>query len=362
MSGSLTRDNGTGLPCFFHELAEESVVHILSFLDIIDLTNCTVVCKRWADIVGDSRLRKTVIFDLTKWETYHPMALLPRPSRSDADAFREAKTVETEWRRQLLQRFWTPKTRNVIFRRQPGTTDPPECWMKMGFAEREEGQAAQQLAAGWHYMWGDIYLALLDISKLLPDAPEGGGQQHRDCVVTVQDVHMLTGDLANLLPGYVKSVHLENVRVRCYFYTGLFHPLDKPPQVTLTVRVDKAVVVRENGVWPWFKEPLDVDEFLESLLQIRHQDLTFFGRFLPDSFTAEEESFLEEQLRSEEPTGWTLSRFLTKGVQLLGDEDVLHSAPINSLGLTLERVRSFPRWLQYLMVELLKDPSIAIFP
>ncbi|XP_055353501.1 uncharacterized protein LOC129599314 [Paramacrobiotus metropolitanus] len=363
MSNVLLETDGADLPCFFHDLPDESVLHILAFLDIIDRTNCTVVCKRWADISKDPRLQKTVIFDLTKWETHHPLSLLPRPPVPDAEARREAAQVENEWRRQLLQRFWTAKTRHVIFRRPPGTAVPNDCWIKMGIRPGPPGEgegSGEEVAAGWHFLWGNIYHALLALTKLLPAAPEGGAPDGTECLVTVQDVHMLTGDLSDLLPKYVKTVHLENVSMKCYFYTGFFHPLDKPPQVTRTVLVDKAVVMRENGEWPWLDEP--AADFSHFLTQIRRRKMEFFSRFLPPSMTADERHFLEEKLQSAEPIGWTLSCFLRKGVQLLGDDDIHPLAPINTLGLTLDRVGTFPRWLQYLMVELLKDPSIAIFP
>ncbi|XP_055345086.1 uncharacterized protein LOC129592952 [Paramacrobiotus metropolitanus] len=359
MSDVLVEDSGTDAPCFFHNLPEESVLRIFTLLDIIERTNCAVVCKRWATISEDPRLQHTVIFDLTKWETYHPLSLLPLPPRSEADARREAAKVEKEWRRQLLQRFWTAKTRHVIFRRPPGTPAPSECWIKM--AIQEGGDGGQEMAVGWHYLWGNIYHALLAIKELLPAAPAGGEHDARgECLVTVQNVHMQTGDLSDLLPGYVKTVHLENVVMRCYFYTGFFHPRAKPPQVTLSVPVEKAVLVRENGVWPWTEAP--APDFTALLTEIRRGNLEHFSRFLPDSMTADEENFLEGKLQSEEAIGWILSRFLKKGVQLLGEEEVYPLAPINSLGLTLEKIRSFPRWLQYLMVELLKDPSLAILP
>ncbi|XP_055341850.1 uncharacterized protein LOC129590573 [Paramacrobiotus metropolitanus] len=146
MSDNLTSASGSSLPCFFHDLPEESIVHIFSFLDVIDLTNCTVVCKRWADITGDERLQKTVIFDLVKWENHYPLSLLPHPARSDTDARQEADQVAKEWRRQLLQRFWTTKTRRVVFRRLPGAGAPTECWIKI--ALEVEGEGAVN-AASW---------------------------------------------------------------------------------------------------------------------------------------------------------------------------------------------------------------------
>ncbi|XP_055355283.1 uncharacterized protein LOC129600745 [Paramacrobiotus metropolitanus] len=364
MAGISRGDSGTGLPCFIHDLPEESVVHIFSFLDIIDRTNLKAVCKRWADISGDPRLQKIVILDLTKWETHHPRALLPRTPRLDARSQRDTDNVEKEWRRRLLQRFWTPRTRHVIFRRPPGTAAPSESWGKVSI----RGEVAE-LAVYWRYYWSDIHVALKNIAGLLRTVPAGGEHEARQCMVTFQNIHMLTNDLRDFLPRYVDTVHLKNVHLRCYFYTGVFHPLDKPPQVTRTVLVEKAVVVRgPSGAWPWAKEP-----FYTTFPGIRHRQLEFFSRFLPNSLTAAEVSFLEDKLQSPEPIGWTLSRFLTnnsctcwkldrRSVRLLGNEDIHPGTSISSLGLTVKRIGSFPRWLQYLMVELLKDPSIEIVP
>ncbi|XP_055351838.1 uncharacterized protein LOC129598110 [Paramacrobiotus metropolitanus] len=335
------------VPCYFHALPQESVLHIFSFLDVLDVTNCSVVCRRWKRITETDIQQKSTIVDLQKWATYRPREL----------------TMGDIWKHHiaLLQRFLTRRTRCLIVRRPAGSPPPRADWALTEIA----------WASCWDYRWSDVGEELGRVlgdcsiglcSRADRDLPQPEPQKpRRDVVLTLQNVHLCADSLRDLgwhfarLPFTITAVRMENVTMRCHFSTGRFG-YQSPPQVVLEVAVEKAVILPENGSWPF-------DIRLRDLLgNVPKHSFAFFERFLPADFSNAEKDFISAKLLSDDPVGATLASYFGRWVSLPGIVGVCAASTLGSLGLTLNDILSLPKWLRQLVVELLKNPSIGIVP
>ncbi|XP_055340573.1 uncharacterized protein LOC129589748 [Paramacrobiotus metropolitanus] len=111
----------------FQDLPDEMVSHVFSFLDIIDITNSSIVCKQWQRASRSAALQKAVIIDVQKWAAY-----VPRPPSADTIIFRRHfypgfPSMPDQFsgqRKSLLARFITGRTRQLIVRWPLGSLPP----------------------------------------------------------------------------------------------------------------------------------------------------------------------------------------------------------------------------------------------
>ncbi|XP_055344365.1 uncharacterized protein LOC129592372 [Paramacrobiotus metropolitanus] len=334
------------VPCSFHDLPDEMVSHIFSFLDIIDITNNSIVCKQWERASRCVTLQKAVILDVQKWDTY-----APRPPSADTvivrrqfspGVFSPMPDPYSVQRKSLLVRFVSRRTRQLIVRWSLDSLPPAPQMVEQ---DDEEYIAFRY---NFHYDIPQIRSYLREI--LREYVPEILGKEGvRKVGLTMQNLHLSLNILSGLIPRGVMRVQLESVTLWCHFQAGPLVQRELP--VTLSSHIDKDVMEKCGDKWPF-----DYSESLAEspLFWYPHalvQSFEYFSRFFATMWSPEEEDVVARKLQSSDPVGGTLALYLYRfvGMPLFEDDH-----PVNAMDLTVDRIRTFPTWLQRLVVELFK--------
>ncbi|XP_055343149.1 uncharacterized protein LOC129591503 [Paramacrobiotus metropolitanus] len=150
----------------FSDVPDEVISHIFSFLDVIDISNSTVVCKQWQRVSNAVELQKKVIIDLLKWKTHQPL-----PVPVEMDDYFDFCDIKEVGHRALLKKFVTARTRNIIIRWPVGSSSSPEPVMIEDHPDLEYGESFHYC----HYEAVAIQRQLVDIFGSFPGAAATGG-------------------------------------------------------------------------------------------------------------------------------------------------------------------------------------------
>ncbi|XP_055343169.1 uncharacterized protein LOC129591525 [Paramacrobiotus metropolitanus] len=143
--------------------------------------------------------------------------------------------------------------------------------------------------------------------------------------------------------------------MHCHFPTGSL--MAEEPQIVEKVQVEKVIVSKVDDAWPFDLRGRNNNggSFMYTIVSTEQiNSFEFFGQFLPGSLSAEEEAVIQRKVQSTDPSGPSLVSYLfIHGGWPKPADGVYPITPVNTLNLTLDRIRTLPSWLQHLTVQLL---------
>ncbi|XP_055343164.1 uncharacterized protein LOC129591519 [Paramacrobiotus metropolitanus] len=332
-AGAQTRAAAT-----FSNMPDEIISHILSFLNVIDISNSTVVCKRWQHVSHAAKLQKNVIIDLLKCKTHRPIPVPDIILDGIEVNIHDFCDPRESGLSSLINKFVTPKTRNVIMRWSFGSSSPEPV---LYFDET------------WEYEAIDIQRQLFDIFQILRRT--AARHSLAGITLTLQNIHLGADTLQRIIPDCVAEIHLEDITMHCHFPTGSL--MKEEPQIVRKLLVEKASVGKVNGAWPFDRQGRNdnAPSFMFTAISTeKMKSFEFFGQFLPASLSAEEEAVIQRKVQSKDPVGASLVSYLFIHAGWPKPADGINPLmPVSTLNVTLDRIRTLPLWLQHLTVQLL---------
>ncbi|XP_055343131.1 uncharacterized protein LOC129591488 isoform X2 [Paramacrobiotus metropolitanus] len=336
----------------FHTLPVELVARVFSYLDIFEVLKCSTVCKRWKAINQAPRVHDAIIIDLLKWDKYgcNCTGGYPEPE------YKKQALIKTK---PLMQRFITRFTRQLLIR-WPLDTSPPSA----DFAICTEYHSEYPVSEDEFYSGHDKSVAhsiqkVMSILEVIHGGSDGRALELKNLKLVVQHLNLYTNTLWDVIPQFLHAVTFDNVNLHCHF-----HPTGnaRPNPIILRTIVAKETITRDE-MWLFglacgsrWEIPLKRGiSYPQDQMRYNHpmRNVELFGRLIVLPLSEDDEIIMQCVLRSSSKIGHLADYWITYfGLQ--GSAGAWAEKTLAETELTLDKIRRFPRWLQYLARDLLQ--------
>ncbi|XP_055343144.1 uncharacterized protein LOC129591497 [Paramacrobiotus metropolitanus] len=311
--------------CPFHRVPIELVARVFSYLDIFDISQCSMVCKRWHLIASNSPLvQMNIIVDIHTWY----INKLNQFEFVDGD-YKDTSIAGNKGEC-LLRRFVTGSTRHLILRwpleYNPAEAElvikaPDECRFvsKNDYSSNYAGPVATTI--------DNILIIVKSIWEAFADTA---------VTLTLQNLKLYTNYWHVIRDGF-SMVHYDNVQINCHFEPIGRGRLARPKPFVLRIQLDRKT-------------------FTQADIQPGCSAYERFGGFIPAPLSEEDESCMDKVLRSPTKFGWS---YLDYWEWYLGRE-VDADESLFEMELTMDEIRTYPLWKQYFARDLLQQYPVDI--
>ncbi|XP_055343046.1 uncharacterized protein LOC129591428 [Paramacrobiotus metropolitanus] len=312
-------------PCYcpFHTLPIELVARVFSYLDIFEISWCSMVCKRWEVIANHSPLvRKSVIIDIHQWYTNQ----LDGFHFEDEDSCFAVNQGES-----LLRRFMTRSTGLVILR-WPLDYYAPEAELVIRAPDECRFVSKNHYSSDYS---GPVTTSIDNILIIVKNIQRHLG--NTSLALTLQNVKLYTNHWHAIRDRF-STVHYDNVQINCHFEPIGRGRHSRPKPVVLRIELDRKT-------------------FTQADIRPGCNDYERFGSFIPAPLSDEEERCMGKVLRSPRKIGHNYPDYWKRYF----GRDVNADRSLCEMELTVDEILTYPLWKQYFARDLLQQYPVDTY-